>query len=77
MLGNRRPLYRASAYACVDRQHKPIPNSCPTDPRDFEERFRSAVEGYKKRYPALSVDIDAELAKYRVWACEERGQLVH
>ncbi|XP_068618879.1 adenylosuccinate synthetase [Battus philenor] len=34
----------------------------------FEEKFRTLAAGYKRMFPALEVDIESELARYRVFA---------
>ena len=41
------------------------------DWNSFCTAYRGLVEGFQKRFPALQVDIDAELAKYKVGLAED------
>ncbi|XP_047994213.1 adenylosuccinate synthetase [Leguminivora glycinivorella] len=38
----------------------------------FEEKFRTIAASYKRMFPALEVDIDAQLAQYREYAAKVR-----
>ncbi|GBP17909.1 Adenylosuccinate synthetase [Eumeta japonica] len=42
------------------------------DFEQFEEKFRTLVATYKKTFPALEVDVDGELARYKEFAVKVR-----